>query len=288
MDLECYRKPGCRGSGPSNLSPSSSGRFKINPSSVPTDKGVGIEGIFFKDQVDVGIVRGTGRIGAAISPSNNEETIFGAPGIEFPSSLLERKTEKTKFPNQKYTFATAINLAEKKSTALRSYSVNLGVMAKHNRVSEGTNPGGGISGVVGPFSFGYSYYQDETVLDYSDFAGTEDQTIRYQVETITGGLYLSSLILDYSYLKMTSPEVSTVRLLTATLNFRKWILTAAERTEDSSKPSYNYDTGMLEYKQNKHDFFGGVQYSISKNVIVGVLYNYYLLHEFSFSTTIFF
>lgn len=292
-DIECYMSDSCSNkSRRSSSNPSTGAQVKINPSAVPTDEGFGIEGLFFKDQIDFALIRGTGRMGAAISPSNSEETFFGPPGFENWQDLHERKYQSEKYPNQKYTLAAAFNAVDNKKTGLKAFNLKLGAMAKYNKLTKGFRSGGGINGILGPFTFGASAYNDQTQLnDY--YAGEDLKTrINYQVQTYNVGLFLSSVILDYSHLKLILPEdednPSEITLMTVSFLIDKIILIGAKRTEDSERPAYNYDTKQLEYKKIKEDYFGGLQFRANKTLMLGTFYNYYLLREFSFSATLFF
>lgn len=292
FDLECYIKNNCgRAWHGTTTNPSAGGQVKINPSAVPIEAGFGIEGLFFKQEVDVAIVRGNGRVGAAISPSNSEETFFGPPGFELESKYYERKLNAEKFPNQKYTLATAIGLVDKAGSGLHTFTLRMGLMAKYNKLTKNVTPGAGLSGVLGPLTFGGSIYNDETQIEDPIPDGTNTTRITYQVQTYNVGVFLSSLIVDYSHLRLQipdNPDISEVNLVTASLLVDKFILTAAKRTENSSRRSFNYDTKLLETKQIKEDVFGGIQYAPNKNLMFGLLYNYYLLNELSVAATIFF
>ncbi|RYZ67520.1 MAG: hypothetical protein EOP09_10905, partial [Proteobacteria bacterium] len=163
FDWECYLNNGCRSSsGRSSGNPSSGGQIRINPAAVPTEKGFGIEGIYFSPEIDVSLVRGLGRVGAAISPSNSEETFFGPPGFEDSSMYLYRHVDLKKYPNQKYTLAAAGKLIDKYGSGDTQLNLNLGVMGKYNKFTTNVSPGLGLNGTFGPVSFGGSYYMDET------------------------------------------------------------------------------------------------------------------------------
>jgi hypothetical protein len=285
----------CGSSGRSSRStgnPSSGGQVRINPSAVPTEEGFGIEGLFYKDQVDLSVVHGTGRVGAAISPSNSEETFFGPPGFENPQDFYERKYDSEKYPNQKYTFAAAASVVDNRKSGLSAFSLKLGVMAKYNKLTQGLRGGGGLNGVLGPISFGGSVYNDQTQLNDPVLGEGLKTQISYQVQTYNVGLFLNSVVLDYSHLKLLQPDTginpAEISVVTISLLIQKFILIAAKRTEDSDRPYYNYDTKQLEIKEHKEDYFGGLQYRINKTVMLGSFYNYYLLREFSFSATVFF
>jgi hypothetical protein len=289
FDMECFLKGNCHSARSSASNPSVGSQVKINPSAVPTEAGFGIEGILFKDQVDVALVRGLGRVGAAISPSNSEETFFGPPGFETNQDYLERNIESTKFPNQKYTLATAVSLAQKDGSDLNSYSLKLGLMGKYNKYTQNISPGGGLSGFLGPFTFGVSYYKDEEQMSLDLEEEFRPPALEYNVQTYSLGLFLHSVILDYSYLRLTlDQDVSEVNLYTGSLLVSRFIVTVSKRIERSGRPSYNRLTKSLEYVETKDRYFGGVQYSINKHFLFGVLYNYYLLDELAVMGTVFF
>lgn len=266
--------------------PTSSSRVQVNPSAVPTEKMLGFEVIGYKGEGDFGIVRGFGRVGAAITPSNSEETFFGAPSAETSDYYLARKVAAQKYQQQKFTLATAFNLIEKGS-GLRQMILNLGVMARYNSLTKATTPGAGLSGIFGPFSFGYSVSRDETQLPVA-VAGEDTSKVQSILETYSLGLYLNALILDYSTIRTQNSELLVVNLFTTTLLVKKFILSAARRVETSSRPGFNFRTKSLESEFEKVEYFYGIQYQATKNLMVGALYNYYLLREASVTATLMF
>jgi hypothetical protein len=290
---ECYTFLDCEDgrSKSTTANPVNSNKIQINPSAVPTEKGFGIEAVFYDGETDFALVQGLGRIGAAISPANSEETFFGAPGIELESEYLERKQSNKKYPGQKITVATAFDLIKRKNSGLKSYGLKLGVIGKYNRLTKAVNGGGGLSGILGPFVAGAAFYNDETEVDHRP-EGSDTKTLeRFQVITYNGGISMNSLLVDYSVLRMADKEtleVSTVRLVTASLLYKKLILTASKRIENSARKAYNYETRELEVKSDKEDYFGGLQINVTKNLMIGALYNYYLVHEYSATGTLFF
>lgn len=286
-DLECYRQPGCR-SRSYSTNPSTGSQVRINPSAVPTERGLGLEGIFYKNGADFSIVRGLGRVGAALSPSNSEETFFGPPGFEVPEDYLKRKIEKDKYPSQKITLATAFDVAKRKGSGIQSYALKMGLMGRYNQMTKNVSPGIGLSGIFGPFTFGGSIYNDEYQFDYRSYGSTLQPVTTYQVQTYNIGIFLHSLIVDYSHLQLKSTDISTVNLLTVSLTVKKLILTASKRTEESARPSYDYANKILSSEQIKDEIFGGIQFNLNRHVMVGVLYNYYLLRELSATATLFF
>lgn len=295
-ELDCYKYEGCIGgaggrSGEESANPSFGNQIKINPSAVPTEKGVGIEAILYKEDLDFSIVQGLGRVGAGISPSNNEETFFGPPGFETDNDLLDRKRSQNKYPKQKYTFASAMNVIKRTGGGLKSRSLQVGIMAKYNTKSYGTNGGLGMNGILGPFTFSGSIYDDETKIEDARIAEDQRNTYKYQVKTYSVGISLGSFLIDYSVLRSEvkdSGGIFGVRLLSGSLLVRRIILTLSKRIEDSNRSDYNYSTHALENKKIKEDYFAGLQLNFTKDLMAGLLYNYYQLHETSVIATYFF
>ncbi len=293
-EVDCYKYQGCigvAGSGtPTNGNPSYGNQIRLNPSAVPTEEGFGLEGILYRGEVDISLAKGTGRVGAAISPSNSEETFFGPPGIELDEDMYQRKYAADKFASNKVTLATAVNLIKKGGGGLRSGSLNLGIMGKYNKLTKSTLPGAGLTATFGPFNFSTASYKDETLLVYPDFYFLPNQTVKYNVKTYSWGLSLSSLLLDQSTLQLffdDTDEKWTVHLTTISLMVKKMIITASKRREESTRAAYNFKTSQLDYLEVKEDVFGGLQIHATKNLMLGVLYNYYMLHETSITATIF-
>lgn len=285
----CGFVKGQRTSG-SPAKPSSSNNIRINPSAVPTNKMIGLEGIFYKGEVDVSLARGLGRVGAAISPSNSEETFFGPPGLESDSDLLARKRDATKYPSQKVTLATAATIFEKKGSGLSRISMNLGVMGKYHKYDGAVTPGGGVTLNVGPINVGYARYKDRSHVSMEDFGLPDVYSLtEFEVETISGGIFLGSLALDYSILQMYLPNDRwEMRLATASIFVKRGIFTVAVRSEDSSRSSYSYALDTLATGRSKSETFLGAQLTAGSHFMIGAFYNYYAVREISLAATLFF
>jgi hypothetical protein len=276
--------------------PSKGNAIRVNPAAVPLEVNYGIEALMYKTDFDFLFVKGLGRVGAAISPSNSEETFFGPPGLEDPDVYLKRKQDAEKYKTSKITLATAINAYSNKRTDMRRLDVNVGVMLKYDRDTSTANLGGGLNGVIGPFTFGYSIYGDQTRVDDPAYGAPASPSgnpagypiVKYGVETYSAGIFLESFIFDYSVLHLVTTEVSTVTVLTASLLVGKAIITASKRSEESDRVAYDFETKSLKNEKTKNDVFAGVQYRVSDAVMVGAFYNYYLLHEGSIGATWFF
>jgi hypothetical protein len=280
----------------STSSSSRGGKIRINPSVIPIAKGFGAEFLFFDGSVDFALVKGLGRIGAAISPSNSDETFFGPPGFEYIDDFLLRKTGAHKFPNQKVTLATAFGLFDNRKAGMTKLSLNLGVMGKYNKLSGAVYPGGGISGVAGPLTFGYSRYGDQSVIQTPEIIPIQpgrDDIYSYNVETFSFGAYIDALAVDYSVLRVlgeTTGSQSTSSVLTGTWLFKKSLITLAQRTDKygTIRPVFNFETSQLEYSDARVEYFGGLQVAVARPLLLGIFYNYYLVRDISVGATLFF
>ena len=271
--------------------PSNNARITVNPSAVPTDEGFGIEAITYRGYWDLSIVKGTGRVGAAISPSNGEESFFGPPGFEESSVYLERKVKQEKYTQQKYVLATAVNIYSNKSDGLTRFSVNAGIAGRYNKLLNTLTPGAGLTGIAGPFTFGFAYSQDETQVDPPTSGPVNAATkFRSSSETYSLGLYLNSLALDYSVMQVYGEGLGEfqVSLLTSSLLLKRAILTASLRTEFSGRPKFDRESGTISTERVKNNIFLGTQVTITKTVMLGVFYNYSLQDELSAGGTLFF
>lgn len=270
--------------------PSKSSGIRINPSAVPTEDAFGIEALVYEG-AEFAIVKGTGRIGAAISASNGEESFFGPPGFdEYPADYLQRKIDKDKYKSKKVNLATAFTIVSNKRKGLRRFDLNLGVAAKYHTKVKEIAPGGGISGIAGPITFGYARGTDIFAFPIVTATGDDYYKFKYQTETLSAGIYLNTFAFDYSKLTLTADENDEqifINLLTTSLMLKRWILTAAQRKEDSTRPAYDSATQSLITQQIKTDYFGGIQYAVAQRLMIGAYYNYYLLDEVSFGITLF-
>lgn len=290
---EEYGYCGGYGGGRSSSSPAqptANSSISINPAAVPTHDTYGVDALYFKGTFDLAIVKGLGRVGAALSPTNNEETFFGVPAIESDEELFDRKFLTEKYKSEKVTLATAFNLFKSQSSGLRKFELNLGVAGKYNKLSYLTTGGGGLSGVAGPFTFGYSAYSDSHFEKKNPVYGQmEDFEEIFSIETVSIGIFLNSLAIDYSELRVNSLlNPSKVALTTASLILKKAIISISLRRELSNRLVYNYELEVLEFKKEKSSAFAGLQMTVTDTIRVGVFYNYYLLNELSLGATAFF
>lgn len=270
------------------ITPSGSQRVKLNPAAVPTGNIFGLGSIYYKSDFDFLLVKGLGRLGAAISPSNSEETFFGPPAFELPDDYSERKKLRRKYKDSKLNLAAGFDLYDNKKSGLRRFNLSLGLIGKYNNLTSEVLPGAGVNSVFGPFSLGYAVFQDQIYLDYAEFNVDRKANTKLLVENYSGSLFLESLILDYSVMQIKTADITTIRTTTASLLLRRAILSAAIRIENSARSKYDFKKEQLVTEREKSDLFLSAQYKVNKNIMVGVLSNYYLLNELTATATIFF
>lgn len=246
--------------------------------------------MYYDGDADYALVRGLGRVGAAVSPSNGEETFFGPMGFEETTEYFERMIESEKYESQKITLAGAVGLWGNKKAGMRRLQVNLGIIGKYNKESEDLYPGGGISLVAGPLTLGYSYSKDNFYLAGDPTTELDDFNFKYDVETLSAGIFLNSIAIDYSHMRVHIPnsDMSNITLLTGSLLLPRSILTLSSRHESSERPQFDYKAKALSWEREKFETFGGVQFSATKVLMIGLFHNYYLLRELSIGMTLFF
>ena len=289
-EVECHLyEEGCIGnkSRSPTANPTSSSSVRINPSAVPTEKGFGIEVISFGSNYDFGIVKGLGRVGAAISPSNSEETYFGPPGLELPEDTAYRKKNQLKYPSQKYNLASAFNIVDNNKSGMSKATANLGLMAKYNKLTGATTTGYGLSGIIGALTYGFLTYKDQTLIESQVYNTTYPPAEKFLVYTYSLGLYFTQFIFDLSSMVMVGSTTSKVDLATLSILHKRMIYTFSRRAENSDKYEYDYVTNTITSKKWKTEYFFGVQYRMSANIMVGALYNYYMLKDISLCATLF-
>lgn len=260
--------------------PTKSDAIRINPAAVPVETITGIETIYYRGSFDFALVKGFGRVGAAISPSNSEATFFGPPADEDPSDFYARMVARSKFDSQKYTAALGVNLLSNDGGSFSSVHVNAGVMARYIAFSRTLMPGLGLQASFGPLYVGGAFVRDQQ----EPLNVIEDDTL----STFSAGLSLDSVLLDYSVMNVAGDFAATASVATATVFINRFILTAARREVKSTSLGFDFSTNFPVAQNDKVEWFGGAQVRILPFLVGGVFYNYYLLHEVSFGATFFF
>ncbi len=278
---------GSSGSTSSPALPSTSSKINVNPSAVPVANQIGGQLIYYNNQFDAMLVKGTGRVGASISPSNGEGTFFGPIGFETVNEFANRMTEGTEYSSQSITLSGSFAAFSNRRADLDKFEFMLGASIKYNKVSHLLWPGAGISGIIGPLTYGYSISGAQYIFN-SGTAMPFD--LQYSYDTSSLGVYLHSLALDYSLTRTfyQGSPTALVSLYTISLLLPRWILTASYRSEDSDRPAYNFALNTLANQEVKTTYFAGVQFAANKHILAEVFYNYYLLQDFSLGLTLFF
>ncbi|MBI2520116.1 MAG: hypothetical protein HYV97_06855 [Bdellovibrio sp.] len=270
--------------------PTEQSAFRMNPSAIPTDKGLGIETIIDDGDYNFGLVTGTGKVGAAVGPNSVDDSFFGNMAIEADAEYRTRMLAEKKYKSQKTVVAGAVNLygggANKKPI-----KVNLGLAGRYNKYTKNFRTGLGGALELGIFSVGYSKYKDEYYYLSPDPNVTPNTIYPYEATVTTFGMKVPYFAIDYSQVKnklnvtATTDLETTIKLLSGTLFWRSWMFTYATRTEDSYRPQYDFETKQFTYVRQKSQSFLGLQYAHKNKLVLGVFHNYYLLEDYSIGIT---
>jgi hypothetical protein len=262
--------------------------FTLNPSAVPVRDALGLAAIYYKVRPQFLFVKGSGRVGAAISPSNGDDTFFGNPALETEVDYLYRRQEELPFEQLKVALGLAASLYDNDEKGFSRFSITLGALGRYIGESKQVKPGAGATIALGPLTIGGAFSQDET---RTGTRGTQESKMLDSATTsLTAGLTLGSLMLDYTKLtaKPSTGAETTVDLASLNLVLRRLVISGAYRVERSDRKGYDSKTRALIEKPLKEEIFGGVQYSVFSFLQVGAFYNYFLLNEVSGGATIFF
>lgn len=124
--------------------PNSTSAALNNPLSLNMEKGFGIESLFFNSNTKLGLVTGSGRIGAAIAQTPTQESFFSNIGFENNLKHRERKIEKLLHaPGESYAFSFVFNVFGKKKK--KGLQVDIGLIAKRNTELEENYFGAGVT-----------------------------------------------------------------------------------------------------------------------------------------------
>ena len=280
--------------------PSVATATQFNPANVSQDRGLGLETFYQPgNSPSFSIVTGTGKMGAGLISSKIENSFFGNRVPELESEFLKRNKDQKQYESNKYS--AAIGFAVYKSKMI---GLDLGLLFKYNKNVKNINLGPGASLRVGPFSFGYSLIKDDLYLKangdeinprlkiaYVDQWGSSIYKESYTTQSIFAGVKFRNLFLDIGQFKSQfkfydTDKFSTVRLYSASYIHNRFLFNIAQRVEDN--PSQKYSGGKLVDKQKQSSFYGGIQFSLNRFIVLGAHYNYYLLEDFSGSLTVFF
>ena len=254
----------------------------------------------------MGIITGTGRIGAAITNSPNAGTFFGNTAIETKNQYRQRAVNFEKFEEDKISLASAFNVfgGQRK----KGLSLDIGVIYKYHEELQKSYFGGGTILSFNKFiNIGASYYEDVHYINYSgliensiDAFGNSTPLIHginplniteteFRVNSYTAGLKFSVLAIDYINFATTSDDPTfsgaTVEIYNMSYFYNKWIMSYGRRFESSLKEEYS--AKIFTSINNKSDSFMGVQYATDSGFMLGAFINYYLFNDLSFGVTYF-
>ena len=284
-------KQGRRSSSMSMPSPATSANF--NPATVSFDKGLGVELMAQAgNPVIFNLATGTGKLGGILISPTLENSFFGNRVVEIPELFLERNREKHQYDNQKLSLALGGRLVSKKN-----FGLDLGLMLKRHNEIKKVNLGGGLSARIGPFTLGTSYYKDDFLLDFSGLLDAqtglpylpETYQESFSVQTYSIGTRYRNFFFDSGLIKTSYDLYSEeVNIFIYSLSYLRnnYLFNAALRNEHSGSPKFH--KGELVESRKKNDIYLGLQYSLNRHLVFGVNYNYFLLRELSFKTSVFF
>ncbi|RYZ93608.1 MAG: hypothetical protein EOP06_00125 [Proteobacteria bacterium] len=262
--------------------------FGSNPAAVSTSRAIGIGAVYYKIRPSYVLVSGTGQIGAAISPSNGDDTFFGSPSFETEVDYLRRQKESLPFAQQKFVLGVAYAVVDNELSGYRRFQITLGAVGRYIVDAKAVTPGGGLALAAGPLVLAAAASLDETKL--SADGSTPSMILKNTTLSYNGNITVGSMTLDYTRLILT-PELAkelSVDLANASLSIKGFLISAAYRVEKSDRKVFEKESLTLRPRFRKEKIFGGVQIPILPFSQLGVFYNYYLLDEFSVGLTIFF
>ena len=262
--------------------------FTLNPASVPVKDAQGLAAIYYKIRPQFLFVKGTGRIGAAVSPSNGDDTFFGNPSFETNTDYLYRRQNKFPFQQTKVALGLAASVFDNEGSMWTRIQLSIGVLGRYIQASNNITPGLGVTFLAGPLQLSAAISKDETGISAEGSVPASIQ--KDQTTSISATLPLGNVVLDYTKLALT-PETGNpvnVDLANITVLLERFIFSAAYRIEKSDRPGFDEGTQSLITKNAKEDIFGSIQYSVFSFAQVGVFYNYFLLSEVSGGLTVFF
>lgn len=287
--------------------PSANSAAFNNPAAIALNRGVGLESIHFNGYAQLGLVSGTGRVGAAVSNFPNDGTFFGNTAFESTNEYRVRTLKFKPYSPEKLVLATAVNIfGGKKKKGLQ---LDLGAIYRRHTGLQKDHYGGGLILSYNKFiSIGYSEYTDtyfldlrEETIDIIDSDGNEtsqtfpnDNIYLYkkesQIKSYMYGLKFSKLALDYLHILSSTEDEhfndTEIKIYNLSYFYKRWIFSYGRRFEDSFREEYQDDV-FIE-KRFKSDTFLGAQYATKNGFLLGGFLNYYLYNELTLGLTYFF
>lgn len=241
------------------------------------------------------VVSGTGRMGGALISGALDNSFFGNRVPELDVDFLKRNKDDKQYRNSKLGLSAGGKLIRQRNVGL-----DLGLILKRHSEVKKINAGAGFSGRLYFLHFGASVYRDDYFLDltktidpgtgvpYSVLLGKDFQKESFTVSTYTLGTRIKNLSLDVASIRSEIDyyeDPTSIMIYAASFNFRDFLFNAALRKEHSNAPKFEND--ILKIEEDKSGMFFALQYSLSRHIIFGVNYNFFLLNETSLSATLF-
>lgn len=278
-----------------------------NPAAISLNKGLGLESIHYDGKAQIGLITGTGRIGAAISNFPNDGTFFGVTAIESTNEFRKRKINGSRFEQDKMILAGAFNLFGGDSK--KGLQADIGVIYRRHTELDKDYYGGGLILSYNKFiSVGASYYDD---VFYSNLSNQKDtiydqygnatevvypkspsltNEVDFRVNSYVTGLKFSKLAIDYIKFTVDSEDTDLDKIEINIYNISyfhtKWIFSYGRRFESSFQEIQEEEVFIS--KKDKSNTFLGAQYATKSGFLLGGFINYYLLGELSLGLTYFF
>ena len=265
--------------------PSSGSSTQFNPANVSHDRGFGVESFAQAgNPLNYSLVTGTGRMGAAMISSGNENGFFGNRLIENGDEFLNRRLEKKQYQSQKHNGAFGVALLKNSRVNL-----DLGISGKYNKNIRQFNPGAGVALRWGPVSLGASQYRDDVFIATDSFGFGQNYQESFTVQTFFAGVKIKNFFFDAGTISTKFDgfdETFHVRLYSAAFIYGHFLFNVAQRQEETGLQKFENNALVTQRSQSSTYF--GLQFSAHKLLVLGLHYNYHLLDEVSGSVAVFF
>ncbi|MBC7714516.1 MAG: hypothetical protein H7177_14315 [Rhizobacter sp.] len=297
-DDQCAYFKYCGSASTTKKSTNTSTSASINPSNIAKIKGLGFETLFqANNPLGFSLVTGNGKVGAAFISSSLDNSFFGVRSLEIDEVYQQRYNDGKRYKNNKLSFGFGANVIKKTNVDL-----DIGLSIKRNSLIKTINPGAGFSLRLGIFTIGSYIFKDDVKVDLGSYLnpynGTPYAIIwqsptyqeNYLVKTFTTGLKIKSFSIDAAMIetkyKFYSDDTK-IMIYTLAWNKDKWMFNYAIRKEHSPNAAIDPKSKYLYVSPEKSFNYFGVQYMATKNFMLGMGYNTFLLNEVSATVTIF-
>ena len=253
------------------------------PASIANVDRTGIEFTKYNGSFDINFVTGTGVVGSGFSTTNNEGTFFGNIPIESDEEYYVRDLNTDKYKSHKFNGVVAFNLFGK-AKKKKAFSSSIGLVGKYNSKTSKANGGVGLTLRGGPLSASYTRLRD-------DGRDGNDITYEYYTDTLSAGLKIANVAIDWTFMKNHTPERTYVKILSASVFLKKIMLTWGNRSEENGHPKMLVSEPFIvtdEYDTQYSNTFFGIQFMARKRFVFGIYHNYYLNSDLSFGFSAFF